>query len=466
MLNPPNILLLMADQFRADGLGCVNGYVKTPNLDALARRGVLFTNVFANSVECVPSRFSLAVGLYPHQHRVWTNAQATLNPRAPNWMRAVRDQGYRTALVGKTHLHPHVGDLRDRLDLMHGYGLQIVDETAGPRASASVLSHMTESWREAGVWSAYQDDLAQRFSFKPHVARPSTLPLEHYYDVYVGQRGRSFLEVLSDAEPWFCWISFGGPHEPWDAPEPYASMYRPADMPKPIPRIQLGDGDRSLFIRTAKSKSQSPSLSDREVAEMRANYAGNITLIDDQIGDILGSLERRNQTDRTVIIFTSDHGEMNGDHGLIYKSTFLDPALKVPLIIKSPGPSSPRCERAIVELMDVGQTICDYAGYENQIGHAQSVRPLLEGKARYHRACAVSEFGHYAAIVSPRWKAEIDPSGEITMLLDRANDPNEQRNLVRDVEPHVAELMKRRWMQFRSDTPEPEVPPALMEIAH
>jgi choline-sulfatase len=102
----------------------------------LADEGVIFTNAFVNSAECVPSRLSLATGLYPHQFGVDKNLECTLNPAAPNWMRALLDAGYRTSFFGKSHLHPHKGDIRDRLHLMHSYGLQSVVETVGPRAAA------------------------------------------------------------------------------------------------------------------------------------------------------------------------------------------------------------------------------------------------------------------------------------------------------------------------------------------
>ncbi len=127
MTRTPNILFIMADQFRADALGTVGGSARTPALDGLAHHGVLFENAFTNSPECVPARFSLATGLYPHQTGVWANGKFVLNPRCPNWMGLIRSAGYRTALFAKHHLHPHQGDLRDREPLRHAYGLDTID---------------------------------------------------------------------------------------------------------------------------------------------------------------------------------------------------------------------------------------------------------------------------------------------------------------------------------------------------
>ncbi len=128
----PNILLLMTDQQRWDAMGCSGGRVRTPNLDRIAAEGVRFSNCVATSPVCIPTRLSLATGLYPHNTGVWNNMQHQMPADAPTWMQAVRDAGYRTSLFGKTHLHPHNGDLRDREGLMNAYGLDDVNEIGGP----------------------------------------------------------------------------------------------------------------------------------------------------------------------------------------------------------------------------------------------------------------------------------------------------------------------------------------------
>lgn len=457
----PNILFVMADQMRADALGVVNGWTRTPNLDGLARDGVLVRGLVSNSAECIPARFSLALGLYPHQTGVWQNGTHTLNPAAPNWMQAVERAGYRTSLFGKTHLHPHEGDLRDREPLLHAYGLQVVDETTGPHASYDVLSHMTQSWQDAGLWELYRQDLAGRAGAKRWAARPSVLGVEHHYDVYVGRRAASHLAALeASPRPWFCWVSFGGPHEPWDAPEPYASLYAGADTGAPLPRLRDGTRVRGLLRRAFDSGHYSPPLGAAEVHAMRANYAGNVTLIDEQIGHILEVIRRRGELDRTLIVFTSDHGEMNGDQGLIYKGNFLDPAIQVPLIVRPPrGGAAGRELNPIAELMDVGATIVDYAGGKlAETSRARSLRPLIEGEVTAHREFAVSEFAHHAAIVDADWKLELAPDGRPALLFDRAADPGEQVNLVDDPrygEPVAA--LSERLASFRAATAAPPV---------
>ena len=125
----------MTDQQRWDAMGCSGGWVRTPNLDRIASEGVQFTNCVTNAPVCIPARVSLATGLYPHNTGVWKNTRYDLPPESPTWMQALRAAGYRTSLFGKTHLHHHSGDLRDREHLLYAYGLDDVDEIGGPRTS-------------------------------------------------------------------------------------------------------------------------------------------------------------------------------------------------------------------------------------------------------------------------------------------------------------------------------------------
>ena len=169
----------------------------------------------------------------------------------------------------------------------------------------------------------------------PWIARPSPLGLDHYYDTYVGRRALEYLSSYDRPEPWFCWISFAGPHEPWDAPPPYDQMHRPSDMPIAIPRASHWSGIGGLLHNHFRSPERA-APGEREIAALRANYAGNVTLIDDQIGAIVDFLKTADAYDNTLILFTSDHGEMNGDHGLLYKGNFLSSAIDIPLIVRPP----------------------------------------------------------------------------------------------------------------------------------
>ena len=426
-----NILFLMTDQQRWDALSASGDWVKTPALDRIAAEGVCFTQCVTTTPICMPARLTLATGRYPHNNAVWSNGRYTMPANADNWMREIKKLGYRTSLFGKTHLHPYGRtDLRDKEDLLHAYGLDDVNEIGGPHACTNGMSNLGAIWKEKGLLKACQDDFKERFSNKPWVARPSVIPLEYYADVYVGQQAKQYLADYNRDEPWFCWVSFGGPHEPWDAPEPYASMYDPARMPAPatddeeeVPR------PRGQIDRMRKNKRACPDFDDGDVGAMRANYAGNVSLIDDQIGEILGVIEERGEMDDTVIAFTSDHGEMNGAHGLIYKMNFYDGALRVPLIVRSPGPdNSGVVNDSLAENSDLGPTLVELAG--GSIEYQQFARSLtgaLDGSA--HREDVLSEFVGEFMLMTDEWKIAVNREGQAYMLFDRQNDPGETRNL-------------------------------------
>ncbi len=434
----PNILLLMTDQQRADALGCSGGWLNTPSLDRIAAGGMRFTNCITNSPVCIPARLSLATGLYPHNTGVWNNQPSQLSAAQPTWMQRVRDAGYRTSLFGKTHLHPHSGDLRDREFLMKTYGLDDVDEIGGPRASARVLSHMTAWWREMGVWTQYQEDYQERFADKPHRVRPSPLGLDYYADVYVGQRAKNYIDHYDLDQPWCCWVSFGGPHEPWDAPEPYASMYNANDMPQPraVPTSAAdrpqGELDRMLAVDR--------QLTAQDIGSMRANYAGNISLIDAQIGQILDAIEKRGELDNTIIVLASDHGEMNGDAGMIYKSNFLDGAVRVPLLIRAPGMAQGAVSSSPVEWFDIGPTLVELAGGEMDYPQfARSLCPVLVDPQAEHRREAISEYEGEIMLLDPQWKAALNTEGQVYLLFDISNDPEEKNNLAGQAQMHSVE---------------------------
>jgi choline-sulfatase len=423
----------MADQLRWDALGCVGGWVETPNIDGIAAAGVRFSNAYTNAPVCIPARVSLALGRYPHQHGVRANKEYTLSPKKPNWMQAVRDAGYATSVFGKTHLHPHKGDLRERAHLLNAYGFDHVDEIAGPRASTVSQSNLTDLWKEAGIRRAYALDLRDRLQNKPWVSRPSPLPLELYPDVYVGRQASEYLRSYEDDRPWFCFVSFSGPHEPWDAPEPYASKYDPDAMPPPVDLVEdPPDRPRGLFDQALESKRV--VFEPGDVGRLRANYAGNVSLIDDQVGAVLDTLDERGERDRTVIVFVSDHGEMNGDYGLLYKSNFLNGSVRVPLIVHLPGKGSEGVAGQVaetpIELMDLGATLVDLSGATlPRRSRARSALPVLRDPGASLREVAVSELRKERMAASRDWKLALNDRREGYLLFDLENDPGETRNL-------------------------------------
>jgi choline-sulfatase len=419
----------MTDQQRWDALGRTGGWVETPHIDRIAANGVLFPNAYTNSPHCVPARVSLALGLYPHNHGIRKNSTYTLAPDEPNWMRSIREAGYSTSVFGKTHLHPHKGDLRENAEIVHAWGFDHVEEIAGPRATSVSSFALKDRWIEAGVYEAYSQDLRDRFKNKPWLVRPSPLPLELYPDVYVGRQAAAHLRAFDGSKPWFCWVSFSGPHEPYDPPEPYASRYDPEAMPAPIPYWN-DDHERPqgwLDVKRAKIDFE-PERG--EIATLRAGYAAKVTLIDDQVGELLGVVEERGEWDRTVVAFVSDHGEMNGDYDLIRKGNFLNPAVRVPFILRAPGLAEGVTSNAVVELMDAGATLVELAGGKHpKRSLARSLVSVLEQPTKPHRSGALSELYKETMLATNDWKIGLNRDREPYLLFDLAGDPSETRNL-------------------------------------
>ena len=429
----PNILLIMCDQLRADALGCAGNWVKTPHIDRIAQEGVRFTNCVTNSPVCLPARISLATGRYPHNTGVWDNCPYELPENTPTWMSAIRDAGYRTSVFGKTALHRGGPDLRKFEYKLHAYGLDDVDEIRGPHATVDVICNMTERWKSLGLLDAFRQDMKERGGKNRTLVKPSALPLSEYYDVYVGRRAKDYLHDYNRAQPWFCWVSFAGPHEPWDTPEPFASMYRPEDMPEPVPRPaeRRGGPKGELDRRFAES----PRGGIRNAKELRANYAGKVSLIDDQVGQILNEIETRGELDRTIILFTSDHGEMNGDYDLIHKSNFLNPAVRVPFMISTPeirkSPQAGSINDNPMEWFDAGPTLAEAACAQlNYIQFARSVIPSLQNSQVEHRSFAISELLNEVMYLDRDWKLMLNRDREAYRLFDVKNDPMEIHDLI------------------------------------
>ena len=428
-MKKPNILFIMCDQLRADIFSCVGGSAHTPNIDALAAEGVCFTNCMTVAPLCVPARVSLMTGKYPHSNGAWDNAPYILSPDADLWPKVIRDQGYSTSVFGKLHLHSDYGDMIAYEPTVRGYGFDFVNEISGPHSSTQTRTHLSEMWMEKGLWETYCLDMDTR---KKPFAKPTPLPTEAYYDVYVGTESRKYLEEYSGEKPWFCHVSFGGPHEPWDAPRPYSEMYAPDDMPKPLPQTADAKPDRPRGMVDANFNKLNCRCSEETAAELRANYSGTVTLIDEQIGALIKTIKRRGEWDNTVVLLTSDHGELNGDHGMVKKRNFYRGALNIPLIIRTPetvGRDEHFCD-ALTSFLDVGTTLTDYAGgTQDYIQFGRSLKPLIENGGTEFRDCVISELSGELMYMDRKWKMVTNAQGEVYQLFDLENDPDELLNM-------------------------------------
>jgi arylsulfatase len=416
-----NILFIVADQLRFD---TALDPAAAPFLANLASTGIIATRCYANSAECIPSRFSFMTGHYPRELGVETNMQVSLAPNADSWVRNLKQSGYKTGIVGKSHLHPHIGDIRDRRPLMQKLGFDWINETTGPRASASVLSDMTELWEQHGVWESYRRDLADRLATKPFMSRPTPLPLKLFYDCYIGSKAKEFLLKAQGESPWFLFVGFAGPHEPWDAPIEYLEKLKGYRPPQPLDFPAAYQNPATLAGQQMRVPFFAPDLTLVDIEALRLNYAAKVRLIDDQIKSCINQLHLSGQLDKTTIVVTSDHGEMNGDHGLIYKSNFFEQSIKVPLIISRPVDRKSNTNNEIkilIELRSIGDILnfCIDHNLENKFSFCK------EFEIKFRRNFIVTQFSSYSCLIAEEWKLEIDRDGKIIQYTNLRLDPNE-----------------------------------------
>lgn len=455
MRNPPNILLIMADQFRADWLGCAGFPIHTPHIDSLAAEGIRFTRASCVCPLCTPSRAALATGKYPHNCGV-TVHDAVLPADETTYYQLLRKQGYRVGAVGKTDLHKavHYYGKNGDLPFMYHMGFTDLCETEGKMNAAwpaqredgpvpaGPYQHMLT---ERGHMERLTQDYLDRLRNRPtYYAAPSVLPEEEFHDRFVGERACRMLNELPEGEPWHLFVSFVGPHDPWDPPLSYYRRYENSTFPKAIPD-SLEDKPRWIKER---AKKHTRDMTEEDLLNMQRHYAGAITLIDDWVGNILEALDRRGERDNTVIVFTADHGEMLGDHGLIQKSVMYESALRVPLIVSAPWikDRGKTCDE-LAELFDLAPTFLELAGadYPKEDMDAVSLVPVLKGEGRGLKPFQHSELINTQMLFDGRYKW-IRNFNDRDELYDLEQDPKELHNII-DRQP---EVMKRlRGLTFR-----------------
>ncbi len=294
---------------------------------------------------------------------------------------------------------------------------------------------------EQGLNQRFRDDYEQRAA-NGHLwraAHDSILPAHAFEDTYIGQRAVKWLREIPDDFPWHYFVSFVGPHNPFDPPTEFAEHFRHAAMPEAI--NPTGEGKPPL-------KKQDGLASANDILLCRRQYCAAIEAIDVQVGEILQTLESRGQRDNTFLIFASDHGEMLGDHGRWTKEVFYESALRVPLVVAGPGIEAGRRIEALVELIDLNPTICDLAGaptLENT--DAMSILPLLSGKADKIHDDAVSSLRGGRCIRTLDWKL-IQHFGGGVELYDLGRDPDELRNVASENPSVVRDLAGRLTSRF------------------
>jgi arylsulfatase A-like enzyme len=411
------ILFVTTDQHRYDTLGCNGGTLaRTPEIDRLASEGHRYERCHPSSVVCMPSRSTILTGQHPSAHGVWMNG-VPLAIDAPSVAAELVTAGYRTALIGKAHFEPLLdpfGRFPENRLANTGEFTRLdpwMDGTMGVHRGFEHLetaTHGAQGWLHYSRWlqATHPDAVGMYYVVLDHdlevsakgggdtgapQAHVNPIPREWYHTEWVADRTIAWLESLGADDDWFCWMSFPDPHHPWDPPSTERSRVDWRDVDLPAGYVADADAREAVlrdkpahwlkwYTGEVVSNYEAPAswvpatLTADQVREVNALNAIEVELIDEALGRVLGALGRLGFTDRTDIVFTTDHGELQGDYGLLFKGPYhTDGLLRLPLVWR-PAPSArakPSVVRAPVGLVDLAPTFLDIAG--------ASLPPWLEG---------------------------------------------------------------------------------------
>lgn len=440
----PNLLFVMSDQQRADTLA-PDSPCLTPNLDALAADGTRFSRCYAPNPICSPSRASLLTGLLPHSHgmvdctHTVEDHRASLDATLPFWSQAFRAAGYRTGYYGKWHVersndlahfgfdHHQVTSTFDRTDsgyvrtdhpayVVHRERLGLPARRPVPNGARIVRQ---ECYRDMPLYGVSDE------------------PVEGTQEYYVASRGIDFLrEAASDLErPWLLFLSNEAPHEPYLPPREHYERYDPNDLPLP-PSFDDDLRDRPAIYRRLQSVWR--DLSPDDFARAAACYYGYCSLVDDQLGRVLTTVRELGQWDDTVVVFTSDHGDLMGAHRLLLKGVpAFEEVYRVPLLMSGPGVPEETVIDRVVSLLDLAPTLTEFALDEPLEGHGRSLVPLLSDASAPWRDEAYAEMHGQRLSYTQRvvWRDRykyVFNGFDVDELYDLEDDPHELRNRAGD----------------------------------
>lgn len=365
---PPNILVIMTDQHRADYLSCLGtSPVPTPNIDSLARKGVLFTNAYSPYPVCVASRMSFLTGQYAHTTGAITN-EDHLDWRYRTIAHHFNAHGYMTGLVGKMHFgtaHKHGFEYYMSVNDWLMYLGPKVRLYADEIASHPLSETFTRSVYDTGaafpdvehVWKGNKSPWVGHVTRSAFRSMASGLEAEDHLDMFIARETVRFVEAHRQA-PFFLVAGFMKPHTPLFPPKEWADRYPISEMTLPDP------GPIDSYPKHIRDRILWQCRADKHLRKAhRAGYLGNLAFVDSCIGYTLDALAAKGLLENTIVVYTSDHGEMDGEHGLFQKFCLFDPSVKVPLIVSFPGaiPEDVRTG-ALTEYIGLYPTLCELAG--------------------------------------------------------------------------------------------------------
>ncbi len=450
-MNAPPILLITCDELRFDLLGCYGGgLVPTPHIDALAAAGLAFDAAYAPLPLCLPSRCSLVTGQYPHRHGAYSNFRdRRLDPAQPNLYNLLHGAGYHTAHIGKCHYtaapysaaRPDATIDREPVrEYTLSLGLDHLDLCNGKNNSIWFWNDYSRELEGAGLLKAYRDTVWANQQTGKSFAFPG--PLEWHPDRWTARKTVDHIERLDPAQPAFVWCSFPGPHYPHDPTPEYLDRVDASRLP--VLRCEKGEfaqRDRVQYDvyhgirygRGCEGMGGTPggyaALSEADWRRIQHHYLANIVLLDDAVGRVV-AVARQQFGENLVVIFTADHGDCMGAHGLWAKNSCgYEEVLRVPLILQGPGWSTGRSDTRAC-LTDILPTCCELAGIE--IPPERDGRPVQQSLTDGGHGILSATMDNQMIVHDGRWKLLIDQQLGLVELYDRQADPGEHRNLADD----------------------------------
>ncbi|HQK93552.1 MAG TPA: sulfatase [Armatimonadota bacterium] len=440
-----NVIVIVADSFRTDCLGCYGGEgIDTPRLDELGAESILFTQAYADGLPTIPARHSMLTGRYTFPFRGWQ----PLEHDDVTLPEALWDKGYDTALITDVY---HM--LKPGMNFARGFAYTrfIRGQEYDP--------YIVDPSIEVDVDSFYKADGLNDEIFKPRFAQylknvSRRQAEEDYFAAQVMQAGMDWLETRHADQPFLLWLDCFDPHEPWDPPPPFDTMYDPDYTGKKI--LDPVPGNVQGY------------LSPEELAHVRALYAGEVTFVDKWVGLLLDRARSLGLLEKSLVVFTSDHGVPFGEHGIIRRCRpwLHQELVNVPLMLRYPdGTGAGQICEAFAQSCDLMPTILGFLGIEGPAGMTGAdLGPLVRGEAQSVRDYAYSGFHMRAwSIRSQEHSYLLSLEGEPSELYNRAEDPDEFTNIY-EGSPDVAEELEGELRRFvESLVPEPDAEPGAPE---
>lgn len=343
-VKPQNLLILFSDQHSKEKLGCYgNEFIQTPNLDALAKEGTMFTSAYTNNPICCPARASMATGNYCHSIKCWDNAHPYAGA-VDSWGERLHEQGYRVTTVGKLHFQSAEANT--------GFYDQRI-----PLHTKAGIGDLTQAIREGMDRSVVVEDILGAGAGESEYLD---------YDREIATVAADILknELPEEGKPWCLQVGFVCPHNPWKVPADLLELYKPFEK-LPFP-VQWDAQDRPMHERVEFLRKEmgfnDPNLTEEAIRNVVASYYALCTFVDQQIGIVVDALKASGMYENTRIVYISDHGESMGNHGVFFKNNMFESAVGIPMLMAGEGVPKDNVETAAVSLVDLFPTIIECLG--------------------------------------------------------------------------------------------------------